>query len=207
MQAASISSANPPTASRIEGSPAMSRIVPAWWPCPIQLHHNQSAGWLGVPWRHGTGAAGRCWNGVRSLLPLLALGWLATGCDATPGLTDRAFSASGQVIAMGGGSGGADNACFSCHGLAGQGDGVSTPRLAGLDQGYLQKQMEDYANGLRPDDVMTRVARGLDQHGRQKVAAWYAGLPPPPPPPPPDPNTSLAVAPQIWLHGDVDRGV
>src|SRR5690606_33342911 len=100
------------------------------------------------------------------------------------------------------GPGGADNACFSCHGLDGQGDGVSTPRLAGLDQGYLQKQMEDYANGLRPDDVMTRVARGLDQHGRQKVAAWYAGQPSPP-----DPGAQPAAAPRIWLHGDAERGV
>ena len=110
---------------------------------------------------------------------LAFLGLTLAACDATPGATDRVFQASGEVIAMSGGAGGAANACFTCHGLKGEGDGVSTPRLAGLDQGYLQKQMEDYASGLRPDDVMTRVAKGLDQDARRAVAAWYAGLPPP----------------------------
>src|SRR5690606_13203798 len=111
----------------------------------------------------------RCWIGVRALL-LAFLGLTLAACDATPGETDRAFQASGEIIAMSGGAGGAGNACFMCHGLKGEGDGVSSPRLAGLDQGYLQKQMEDYASGLRPDDVMTRVARGLDPEARRLVA-------------------------------------
>lgn len=154
--------------------------------------------------RVGTGAICRCWNRVRALPVLLPplLGLLLAACDATPGATDRAFSASGELIAMSGGPGGAANACFTCHGLKGEGDGDAIPRLAGLDQGYLQKQMEDYASGLRPDDVMARVARGLDQDGRRAVAAWYAGLPAPavmtgaPTPPP-----------SVWLAGDAARGI
>lgn len=129
------------------------------------------------------------------LLPLAA-------CDATPGQTDRAFTASGQVIAMSGGAGGAGNACFTCHGLDGQGDGAGTPRLAGLDQGYLQKQMEDYAAGLRPDDVMTRVSQGLDQDGRRAVAAFYASLPAAAPTP-----IAVAAPPPVWTQGDPARGI
>ena len=136
-------------------------------------------------------------------LPLLALLLSLAACDATPGVTDRAFSASGEMIAMSGGPGGAGNACFTCHGLDGQGDRDAAPRLAGLDQGYLQKQMEDYAGGRRPDDVMTRVARGLDQDSRRAVAAWYAGLPAddkarPGPAASPPPN---------WITGDARRGI
>lgn len=145
---------------------------------------------------------------MRALPPLTLLGLILASaglvaCDATPGETDRAFSASGQVVAMGGGAGGAANACFTCHGLQGQGDGVSTPRLAGLDAGYLQKQMEDYASGLRPDDVMSRIAKGLEADSRRAVAAWYAGLPaddkarPAPP----------ASPPPIWISGDASRGI
>lgn len=135
--------------------------------------------------------------------PSLVLFGLLAACDATPGMTDRAFSASGEVIAMSGGPGGAAHACFTCHGLAGQGDGVSTPRLAGLDQGYLQKQMEDYASGLRTDEVMVRVARGLDQEGRRAVAAWYAALPAPAA----APSTPPAAPPPVWFAGDVVRGI
>jgi cytochrome c553 len=134
-------------------------------------------------------------------LPFALVGLALAACDTTPGATDRAFQASGQVIAMGGGAGGAGNACFTCHGLNGEGDGVSSPRLAGLDQGYLQKQLEDYASGLRPDDVMTRVARGLDQDARREVSAWYAGLPPPALP------VSRAAPPPLWLTGDAARGI
>lgn len=134
-------------------------------------------------------------------LPIAFLGLTLAACDTTPGETDRAFQASGEIIAMSGGAGGAGNACFTCHGLKGEGDGVSSPRLAGLDQGYLQKQMEDYASGLRPDDVMTRVARGLDSDARRIVAAWYAGLPAPPA------GASAAPSPSIWLTGDTARGI
>jgi cytochrome c553 len=62
-------------------------------------------------------------------------------CDRPVSRTDEALSASGRLVAMSGGAGGAANACFSCHGLDGAGDGVSTPRLAGLEAGYLLKQM------------------------------------------------------------------
>ena len=141
---------------------------------------------------------------MRALLPtfsLLAVAGLAA-CDATPGQTDRAFSATGEIIAMGGGAGGAANACFTCHGLQGQGDGNAAPRLAGLDAGYLQKQMEDYASGLRQDDAMTRIAKALDQKGRRAVAAYYAGLSVPAASPPPS-----IPAPAIYSQGDPSRGV
>ena len=89
------------------------------------------------------------------------------------------FTETGRVIAFGGGDAGARNACFRCHGFAGQGDGKLTPRLAGLEAGYLQKQLEDYAAQTRPDPVMTPVARQLADREARAVAAWYAGLEPP----------------------------
>jgi cytochrome c553 len=138
-----------------------------------------------------------------SFAPLgLALCGLVAACDSTPGETDRAFSADGRIIAMSGGAGGAANACFTCHGLDGGGDGLAAPRLAGMDAGYLQKQMEDYASGLRPDDAMTRIAKALDQKGRREVAAYYAALPAPATAP-----ASNAPAPALYLNGDPARGV
>ncbi len=146
---------------------------------------------------------------MRAPLSLIGLSFglaALAGCDSTRGQTDAAFSADGRTIAMSGGAGGAANACFTCHGLQGQGDGVSAPRLAGLDVGYLQKQMEDYASGLRPDDQMTRIAKALNQTDRRAVAAWYAGLPASPPNTPPS-DAPPSPTPAVYLTGDPSRGI
>jgi len=112
----------------------------------------------------------------QSLLPLLTLSLLAA-CSRPAPEAGRAFSATGEVIALSGGEAGASKACFVCHGLDGHGDGASAPRLAGLDAGYLQKQLEDYAATLRPDPVMTPIAKRLTAEDRRAVALYYARRP------------------------------
>lgn len=105
------------------------------------------------------------------ILPALAL----AGCgvaDAGPGH----FTADGEVIAMGGGDGGVAHACFSCHGLDGGGDGALAPRLAGLDPGYLHRQLDDYASGRRAHKAMRTIARRLSPDARARVSAHYAGM-------------------------------
>ncbi|RYG08789.1 MAG: c-type cytochrome, partial [Caulobacteraceae bacterium] len=148
----------------------------------------------------GTVALRSCSIRVRLTLPLFLLA-ATTACTPATNDTGAAFTGSGQVIAMSGGDGGPGNACFSCHGLNGEGDGVSVPRLAGLDAGYLQKQMEDYANDVRQDTVMSQVAGWLDDDDRRAVSAWYASLPPTSAP------TSPTAAPAIYLRGAPRRGV
>jgi cytochrome c553 len=111
---------------------------------------------------------------LRSWLPILPTLALA-GCsvaDAGPGH----FTANGKVIAMGGGDGGVTHACFSCHGLDGGGDNALVPRLAGLDPGYLHRQLDDYASGRRAHDAMRTIARRLSPVARARVSAYYAGL-------------------------------
>lgn len=137
---------------------------------------------------------------MRAFHLLLALAALSA-CDRPVSQTDKALSANGRVIAMSGGAGGATHACFTCHGLDGEGDGVSVPRLAGLDAGYLQKQMEDYASGIRPDPVMTAVAKALDDDARRAVVAYYAGLAPR------TSDASPSPAPAIWREGDPGRSL
>jgi cytochrome c553 len=103
---------------------------------------------------------------------------LATACTDRMTRSDDRWGRSGELIAMSGGEGGARYACASCHGARGEGNGFDAPRLAGLPVGYLQKQMEDYAAGLRAHEVMRDVARFLDSHERVRVAHHYAALPP-----------------------------
>lgn len=111
---------------------------------------------------------------MRLLIPFLALIVLG-GCGSGGG--NPAFRATGEVIALGGGDGGAAYACATCHGLNGEGDGRLTPRLAGLDAGYLRRQFDDYANGRREHADMRAIVRRLSGEDRAKVSAYYAALP------------------------------
>ncbi len=111
----------------------------------------------------------------RLLAVLAAL--LATACTDRIGSTDDRWSRGGELIAMSGGEAGARHACVTCHGARGEGNGFDAPRLAGMPAGYLQKQMEDYAAGLRPHALMRNVAGFLDSHERVQVADFYATLP------------------------------
>lgn len=119
------------------------------------------------------------------------------------------FTASGELIAMSGGDAGAGAACFTCHGLEGRGDGGLTPRLAGLRAGYLHKQMEDYAAGLRSHPSMTTIAEALRSDERRAVANYYAAMAAPEAPMPE--TVTREAAPQaVWRlyhRGDPARGL
>ena len=125
------------------------------------------------------------------------------------------FSASGQLIALSGGRSGAAYACFTCHGLRGEGNGAGAPRLAGLGFGYLNRQLDDYAVGRRRHPEMEWVARQLNAGDRQAVAAFYAAMQPrlagrPPLPAHPlyargDPARGLLAC--ASCHGEAGEGV
>lgn len=138
------------------------------------------------------------------VVPLFALAILCA-CTPPPPRADR-FRSSGEVIAFSGGDGGAARACFRCHGLKGEGDGRDVPRLAGLDPGYLQRQLDDYANGRRDHADMRDIARRLSGDDRSKVSAYYAQLPPPSG----DGSTAASdggKAARLYAVGDPARGV
>lgn len=80
----------------------------------------------------------------------------------------RLFASGGQAVA---------SACFSCHGMNGEGDAAGAfPKLAGLDPHYLYKQLEDYANGLRPNDIMSPIAQALSEEDRIATALYYSSF-------------------------------
>lgn len=82
---------------------------------------------------------------------------------------------AGQRVVMGAGGAGVGSACFQCHGLQGGGDGAGGfPRLAGQPAWYLYKQMQNYADGSRPNAIMTPIAVRLSQDERRDVSAYYA---------------------------------
>lgn len=123
------------------------------------------------------------------------------GCSAVESTSTDRFNASGELVALSGGGAGAANACFTCHGLRGQGDGAGSPRLAGLDIGYLERQLEAYADGRRRHSQMSWIARRLSPTDRKAVAAFYARMPYRAQSGPSRP------APLLYLHGDPRRGL
>jgi cytochrome c553 len=135
---------------------------------------------------------------------LLVFVSLLAGCgDAGGG--NPAFTASGEVIALSGGDGGPTHACASCHGLKGEGDGRLVPRLAGLDAGYLHRQLDDYANGRREHAEMRAIVRRLSMDDRAKVSAYYSALPAPAASPPR--VSRLYLAKCAVCHGAAGEGV
>jgi cytochrome c553 len=115
----------------------------------------------------------------RSTTALMALPFVLTFASCGDAQPD-AFTETGEIIAFGGGEAGAQRACVLCHGLSGQGDGALSPRLAGLDRGYLHRQLEDYVSGRRRHKEMGEIASRLSPETRAKVAQYYAGLALPP---------------------------
>jgi cytochrome c553 len=111
------------------------------------------------------------------------------------------LSASGRLIALSGGGAGADNACIACHGLDGRGDGSGSPRLAGLEFGYLLRQLDSFGDGRRQHHTMGYIAGKLSPEERARVSAFYAAMPYTPPPQP------IVPVPQLWTEGDASRGL
>jgi len=119
------------------------------------------------------------------------------------------FETSGELIALSGADAGARGACILCHGLDGGGDGNLVPRLAGLDQGYLARQLEFYAEGQRRHEQMVWISDHLDWPARQQVAEYYSAMPVPPTPAAWRPDAQACTRPIAALYhvGDASRGL
>jgi cytochrome c553 len=83
--------------------------------------------------------------------------------------------------------------CMACHAANGGGMAAAGfPRLAGLPEAYLRKQLEDFANGSRENATMQPVVGALTDAERDAAVAYYSKLPVPAPAPVPPPNDNVA---------------
>jgi cytochrome c553 len=129
---------------------------------------------------------------------LRIFGFLALLIPLTSGATDAAAMAQ-----QGNGKGAAP--CMACHGPDGGGnDATGFPRLAGLDAAYLQRQLDDFASGVRANPVMQPNASALSEDERAALAKYYSALPLPArlasPSTKPD-----AAGERLAMHGDWSR--
>lgn len=109
----------------------------------------------------------------RLVLPLLSL-------VLTPAWAADATSPGARIAHQGTPKGVAP--CMTCHGPDGGGMAATAyPRIAGLDAGYLSKQLGDFRAGRRSNPIMTSMAVNLTDQEIAAVSAYYAALPVPAP--------------------------
>ena len=67
--------------------------------------------------------------------------------------------------------------CTACHGVHGEGMAAAqVPRLAGQAADYLEKQLDNYADGSRGNPIMRNFAKALSRPQRAQLAARYAAM-------------------------------
>jgi cytochrome c553 len=113
-------------------------------------------------------------------------------------------SASPAAAAPAAGSAAATPPCEACHGAHGEGMAAAhVPRIAGQDAGYLQKQLDAYADGTRDNPIMRNFAKALSKRQRTEFAARYAAMSAPySPQAKPQNPTDLARGHQLAYQGD-----
>ena len=95
-------------------------------------------------------------------------------------ILSTAFFALGLVIAVPAMAGDAaagkalTTACAACHGADGNSMAPTFPKLAGLGEKYLLKQLEDIKSGARTVPEMTGQLTNLGTADLENIAAYYA---------------------------------
>lgn len=141
---------------------------PSLWPCPESRRYSEPASFVAVP---------KCTMILNRLAVVaIAVAGLPACSPVERGSADS-FTRTGELIALSGGDAGAANACITCHGIDGRGNGAGTPRLAGLDRGYMAAQLEAYASGRRHHPEMAYIADKLTPAQHDSVSAYFARMP------------------------------
>jgi cytochrome c553 len=71
----------------------------------------------------------------------------------------------------------AQEVCVACHGEQGMSAAPDYPNLAGQSGAAIYKQLSDYRTGSRTNQLMTDIAKALDEDTLADVAAYYAAQP------------------------------
>ena len=68
--------------------------------------------------------------------------------------------------------------CVACHAADGTSPDPTVPHMAGQSAFAIFKELRDYKDGARVNDVMSPIAQSLDDKQMADVAAYYASLKP-----------------------------
>lgn len=67
--------------------------------------------------------------------------------------------------------------CFACHGPDGLAKVPDAPNLAGQNESYLVKALNDYKSGARKHEVMSMMTRNLSSSDIQQLASYFSSIP------------------------------
>lgn len=94
--------------------------------------------------------------------------------------------------------------CGACHGADGNSEVPTFPKLAGLGEKYLMKQLMDIRDGARPIPTMVGQVDNMSDQQLADLAAFYAAQPRSGGQANPD---LVALGKKIYLAGVADRNV
>ncbi len=66
--------------------------------------------------------------------------------------------------------------CFACHGANGIATMPDAPNLAGQNEGYLSKTLQEFRSGARQHEVMSLMAKGLSDQDISALAAYFSKI-------------------------------
>jgi cytochrome c553 len=67
--------------------------------------------------------------------------------------------------------------CFTCHGQDGMSKVPDAPNLAGQNESYLVKALNDYKTGARKHEVMSMMAAPLSSADIAQAASYFSSIP------------------------------
>jgi cytochrome c553 len=100
----------------------------------------------------------------------------------------------------------AQEVCVACHGEQGVSVAPQYPNLAGQSGAAIYKQLSDYRTGSRTNQLMTDIAKALDEATLADIAAYYAAQPKRNPNPATLADTPAAIVQLVEL-GDPNRNI
>jgi cytochrome c553 len=95
--------------------------------------------------------------------------------------------------------------CIACHGEDGNSVVPTFPKIAGLQESYIVKQLRDFRSGSRKNDVMTPVAAALKPEDIGPLAAYYSNQKMKPGKP--GDGKAAGFGKMVYLDGNEESGV
>ena len=92
------------------------------------------------------------------------------------GLCAALMLAAAPAIAAGSGAPAKATQCFACHGADGLSKAPDAPNLAGQNEQYLVKALQDFRSGARAHEVMSMMAKGLSDKQFQPVSEYFSQI-------------------------------